>query len=440
MSDRTFAFAAVAAMITTGFASALAGPLDPPTGGLYPTMKRLDQVEPRRLINLNETPGDEDSVYRIVQPGSYVLDAPLIGSSSRHGIEIAADNVVIDLNGFEVRGVLGSLDGIRTDGDRNNIRVVNGTVRQWRGDGIDLGASGVGHVVRDVSANENTGMGVRVGLRATIERCVVNDNGVDGVRSDGAVIAIGVHANRNGGRGMILGSASTVRDCSMSDNDGNGLRVGNGSTVTNVASQGNFDGFWSGVGSTFINCAAFNNLQQGFNVTGFGTFQNCSASNNGSDGFDVPDSTLEGCTSRANAGVGYRLYSGSTINRSVAIENVSDGFLGTSDCVITNNTARNNGFESGVGAGIRVEGQGTVVDGNAVILNDIGIDVNNQNNIIIRNIARSNGASNTANFNIVANNRYAQIKSLAGAAASHNGSQGASSTLGTTDPWANISH
>src|SRR5690606_28049177 len=41
-----------------------AGPLNPPAAP-NPTMKTLDQIEPRTAINSVNTPGDADSVFRI---------------------------------------------------------------------------------------------------------------------------------------------------------------------------------------------------------------------------------------------------------------------------------------------------------------------------------------------------------------------------------------
>src|ERR1700761_393464 len=75
------------------------GSLTPP-GPPAMIMKSLDQVEPRTAINSTNTPGDADSTYKITQPGSYYLTENLTGTSGKVGIEIAANDVSLDLMGF----------------------------------------------------------------------------------------------------------------------------------------------------------------------------------------------------------------------------------------------------------------------------------------------------------------------------------------------------
>src|SRR4051794_28495446 len=87
------------------------GSLTPP-GAPAPTMKTLDQLEPRVPVSATTTPGDATSVFKITQPGSYYLTGNITGASGKHGTFIAAGNVTLDLMGFELVGVAGSLDGI----------------------------------------------------------------------------------------------------------------------------------------------------------------------------------------------------------------------------------------------------------------------------------------------------------------------------------------
>src|ERR1700733_13714764 len=67
------------------------GSLTPP-GTPAPTMKSLDQVQPRTLIS--------SLPFTISAPGSYYLTANLTVTGTGNGIVVTADNVTIDLNGF----------------------------------------------------------------------------------------------------------------------------------------------------------------------------------------------------------------------------------------------------------------------------------------------------------------------------------------------------
>jgi hypothetical protein len=80
------------------------GPLAPP-GAPAPTMKTLDQIEPRKPIS---QPAVGGFPIAINAPGSYYLTGNITGASGTDGIRINVGGVTIDLNGFEVTGTGGS--------------------------------------------------------------------------------------------------------------------------------------------------------------------------------------------------------------------------------------------------------------------------------------------------------------------------------------------
>ncbi|MGZ5022930.1 MAG: hypothetical protein ACXWAX_10115, partial [Chthoniobacterales bacterium] len=71
------------------------GSLTPPAAPT-PTMKSLDQIEPRTPIS--------SLPFTISTAGSYYVTANLTGVVGQHGITINADNVTLDLGGFELIG------------------------------------------------------------------------------------------------------------------------------------------------------------------------------------------------------------------------------------------------------------------------------------------------------------------------------------------------
>ena len=65
-------------------------------------------------MNATNTPGTATAVFKITQPGSYYLTGN-IGALSKSGIEIAANNVTLDLMGFNIQALFGAVKGITVD-------------------------------------------------------------------------------------------------------------------------------------------------------------------------------------------------------------------------------------------------------------------------------------------------------------------------------------
>jgi hypothetical protein len=96
------------------------GSLTPP-GAPAPTMKTLDQIEPRMPIS--------SAPFTINVPGSYYLTTNLTVSSG-NGITIVASDVTLDLSGFTISSTdpANSGRGIMSSGARINLAIYNGHI------------------------------------------------------------------------------------------------------------------------------------------------------------------------------------------------------------------------------------------------------------------------------------------------------------------------
>ncbi len=368
-----------------------AGDLAPPAGPVAPTMKTLDEVEPRIPINATNTPGNFNSLFRITAPGSYYLTSNVVGVANRHGISIASDNVTIDLMGFEMLGVPGSDSAIDSDGNRQNLKVCNGSVVSWGFDGVDLGF-GEGCVIESVRAELNSAVGLSVGDAGLIRGC---------------------SAIANGSTGITAGNSSVIVDCSASANDGNGISGASyGAIVRCTAELHDFSGIQGSTGTLITQCSAR------ANATGI------SVSSGGS---------IIGCTAAFGQGTGISGGSGCIIQGNTSYAHPGDCIRVSQDAYVVGNicSVAGNGSD---GAAIHVTFQGCHIEGNVVLDSDRGIDVDNSLNLIIKNTARGN----STNYDIVAGNRVGMVVSAPASGAILGSSGGAG--VGTTDPWANLSY
>lgn len=393
-------FALSFALLAPAAAVSLAGPITPPPGPVASTYKTLIEVEPRIAINTINTRGDANSTFKIVQPGSYYLIGNITGEVGKHGIEIIASGVTIDLNGFDLVGVpgMGAFNGVcATENNLTNITVMNGSVRNWGADGVDIG-----------------GWGER---NCRVDRVV---------------------ASGNADRGISVGNGSTVTYCSAYTNAGIGIFAGNGSTIANCTAYSNAGtGIASAFGSTILNCSAYDNGGNGVSTSTGCTIAFCTAFQNDGAGISTFDgSIVTNCMAQANAAHGIVVNTGSTVANCTARLNTLNGIACTSGSVIRDNTCSSNGSGAGDGAGIHATGNDNRIEGNNCISADRGIDVDGAGNFIVRNTC----SGNMTNWSIVANNVVGPIiDRIAPGSAAISGNS-APSSLGTTDPNANFTY
>ena len=324
--SRFVPFAATALVALAGLA--IAGPLTPPSGAVSSSYKTLGEVEPRIAINLTNTPGDGNSLFRITQPGSYYLTGNVVGVNGKTGIEVEASNVTIDLNGFSLIGVGSALVAISPSSVVQNIEVCNGSISNWPSNAVSLQtASRV--VLRDLRVTSNGGFGIVVGPGSRIADCIASDNV---------------------SHGFYVSSNSVVANCVGSSNGGCGILAQDGVTI---------------VGST---------------VTG-----------NSSAGISVGTGcSVRACTSNDNNNVGILVGIGSIVEHCVVRANDLDGIRTSDRSRIVGNICSANGQTVTTGAGIRMTGSGNYLEGNNSTGQDTGYDADALGNILVRNTAAGN--------------------------------------------------
>ena len=409
----------VLALLITG-AVLYAGPLDPPAGPVTSTYKTLTEVEPRIAINATNTPGDADSLFKITQPGSYYLTGNITGVSGKHGIEIVASGVTLDLNGFDLVGATGSFDGVTTTVvNLTNLAVINGSVRDWGADGLDLRSfSPHGSRIDGVRASGNLAAGMRAGFGSTLTGCSGSDNGTDGITASTGSTLTNCAAYSNGAIGIFTSSGCALASCSATSNTTNGISVGSNCTVQNCSGYLNTaTGIVASSGCTITNCSVTDNTGNGISTGGF-----C---------------TVTSCTANSNSSIGISVGNGCSVIDCTSVSNTQDGIFCVSSCVIRGNNCVTNG-NTGTGSGINATTSDNRIEGNTCTGADRGISVGvlGSGNIIIRNPC----SGNTIDWEISANNVVGPILDRRAPASAAISGFSAPDSTGSTHPNANFTY
>jgi hypothetical protein len=270
--------------------------------------------------------------HTISSPGSYYLTGNLTGVSGQDGITIAANDVTLDLRGFTLAGVPGSVDGIVSQQPTSwrAITIRNGTVRGWGGSGIKAQFMN-GGIFESLAAEGNGQWGFLLGPGAQLSNCSATNNGFSGISAVEGVIS----------------------SCSAISNGDYGFQI-----ATTLLS----------------NCISAHNSEAGISASNTSRIQGCTVYQNTMAGIEASHTDVLDNKVLNNSGTG--------------IEVTSVGSMVARNAVHANSL-------SGTGYGINVTGTVHRIEGNHVTdsngaSQDVGIRVTGGENVVIGNSAHDN--------------------------------------------------
>ena len=223
--------------------------------------------------------------------GSYRLTGNLT-SSGGLVIDISADAVTVDLNGFGILGPTscsvnnstkavtcsptnnGSGHGILGQG--NDITVLNGTISGMGSFGILL-TNGTSFRVDGVHATSNAGYGIEASNNSLISNCAAILNGLGGIisRTLGGNSRFDLNtAFRNGGPGLWIADGGVMTGNTSSSNSGDGINCSKCTIAQNLTNSNGGDGIQASGAGTVIENRASSNNGYGLNLSGSGYAHN----------------------------------------------------------------------------------------------------------------------------------------------------------------------
>ncbi len=309
--------------LTSHLSTCLAqGNLTPP-GAPAPTMKSLDQIEPRTAVT-------NTGAFTISQPGSYYLTTN-VSVSSGDAITIATSNVALDLNGFTISSTApaASGSGILLYPDVRNVTMLNGYIQggvtndgngNYAGGGFN---NGITYTIRppwnvrvsgiSVFGCQYQGINLDSGNSTVVEFCTVRTVGNTGivgssVKSSSAydcgghgIFGVDVSDSRGQSSGSFYGVYGwCVMNCYGRSVFGTGIGANSAENCYGECNPGG--GGQAGIyATTALNCTGLGHSGTGVLVV---AAQNCYGESDSSAGVDA--TIAQNCCGRSTSGIGLR--------------------------------------------------------------------------------------------------------------------------------------
>lgn len=420
----TFRVCLIGSVLSCALAAiAVAGPLTPPPGPVAPTMKTLQQVEPR--VPLEFVPGDSEAMHVITQPGSYYMTSCVtLAPGKTTFIRVGASNVTIDMMGFEADGQnVPDAVGIRPvpfKGTYSGLVVMNGSFTHWyQGINATDGSYIVGGRYERLTFNQTGLTGLLAGDFSLITDCTGENCGADCfVMYNGGSFSNCVA--RGAGTGFNCGHGATLSNCQAQD-CGTGFYSFFDNVFTGCGAVYCGTGWYGNGGHTLMNCSAQKCIY-GFALADRNALTGCNASATGIDAVELgAQNTVTNGNFSQNYSTGIRLFgSGNLVHGCTASYNGGPGLL--ADALSSDNTIRDNHVsECYAGTGIEVQGVRSRIEGNHVSgCAGTGIVVYGAANLVIRNSACGNGIGPSDQYFIDSSNAAGPVLNPADLAGSSN--------------------
>jgi hypothetical protein len=298
-------------------------------------------------------------VYQTIvidEPGSYKLTSNLDAASDTIGISISASDVTLDLNGFTIagRGSGGLADGIVSFS--SNVRVYNGTVRDFPSDCVALRGSSR---VENLSAISCARDGIRLTSSGRVRNSTASSNG-----------AIGISMNDGG----------FVEDSESSSNTDSQISLGDSSHVTRCEAEGGTSSQGIVVGDRSIVSDNVVGVQDLVGVVGIST----------GDGGKISGNTIESTSSASDGGAGMATGDGSVVETNT-IRFFTIGLVAGSGTVVRGNSFAGRGVPDPNSFGINAGTLGAlVVENNSFYRFTVGV-ISGSNSRFTGNTLRASG-------------------------------------------------